>query len=424
MKTATLHFLSSFLLLAASPACTGSAPAAPPRPAEQEGGGHAEAEEASDLDRPVEELVAMTCEHGKKTYRCDECRDETGFARAPASLVEGGLVTTVAAERRRVAAPVALTGEIAFDDRRIAHVSSQVEGIIEKVDVALGDRVEAGAPLVEIESVEVGEAQSGALEARGLLDLARGSFERISALRRENISSEKEFLEAKSELRAAEIRAKGALAKVRRLGKGGGAGRLVLIAPIAGSVLRMHAVPGEVARTEESLVTVGDNASLWAWADLYESDIAAVQAGQAAAPLAAAVAVKAYPGAVFPGTVSLVSPEMDESSRTVKVRIDLPNPDGRLLAGMFAAVDLFLPGADEALAVPSGAVLEDAGRSFVFVHYADDHYVRRPVSIGRAWAGWTEIREGLAAGQTVVADGAFLLKSDVLRSKMGAGCAD
>ncbi len=115
---------------------------------------------------------------------------------------------------------------------------------------------------------------------------------------------------------------------------------------------------------------------------------------------------------------------MEESSRTVKVRVEVANEDGRLLAGMFANVKLFLPGADEALAVPRGAVLEDEGRSFVFVHHQDDYYVRRPVTVGRTWAGWVEIREGLQPGQAVVAEGAFLMKSDVLRSKMGAGCAD
>ncbi len=89
---------------------------------------------------------------------------------------------------------------------------------------------------------------------------------------------------------------------------------------------------------------------------------------------------------------------MDESSRTVKVRVEVKNADGRLLAGMFANVKLFLPGADEALAVPRGAVLEDEGRSFVFVHHQGDYYVRRPVTVGRTWAGWVEVKKGLQPG--------------------------
>ena len=423
----TIRFFA-LIVLTASLSCNKSdppdvaavAPALPDEHAER-----SEAREPSDLDRPVEELTALTCEHEKKTFECDECRYEVGFVRAPACLAEDGLVKTVEVERRKVAAPLELTGEIRFDERRVGHVSSQVEGIVKKVHVALGDKVEEGQALIEIESVEVGESQADYLEAKALVELARRNFERVSELRKENISSEKEYLQAKHELGAAEIRAKGASGKLRRLGTGGGGrGRLVLRAPMDGTVLVMHAVPGEVAKTDESLITVGDNTTLWVWADLYERDIAAVNQGHAAQKLEASVSVKAYPGEEFPGAVDLVSPAMDESSRTVKVRVEVDNPAGRLLAGMFAAVKVFLPGTDEALAVPRNAVLEDEGRSFVFVHHQGEYYVRRPVAVGRTWAEWIEIEKGLEPPQTVVADGSFLMKSDVLRSKMGAGCAD
>ncbi|MBK6901050.1 MAG: efflux RND transporter periplasmic adaptor subunit [bacterium] len=179
-----------------------------------------------------------------------------------------------------------------------------------------------------------------------------------------------------------------------------------------------------MAATDAPLLTIGDRATVWVWADLYEGDLAAVTRAQANSELAAAVAVGAYPGESFAGTVDLVSPSMDESSRTVKVRVEVPNPDGRLLAGMFADVTIFLPGTATALAVPTAAVLSDEGREFVFVHHHDDYYVRRPVVTGRAAAGWVEVLSGLSPAQTVVAEGAFLLKSDVLRAKMGAGCAD
>ncbi|HUT79439.1 MAG TPA: efflux RND transporter periplasmic adaptor subunit [Polyangia bacterium] len=435
--TKTTLFALALAVAVASPSCDESNPneaTAPARSEQHEGHGAesgagrartADPGETSDLDRPVEELFGRTCEHDRKTFECDECRYEVGVVRVPVALTEGGLVTTVEAVRRSIAVPIGLTGEIRFDERRIGHVSSQVEGIIKQVHVALGDQVKQGQPLIEIESVVIGESQAAYLEARGMRRLARRSFERVSELRKENIFSEKEFLLAQQELEAAEIRAEGALGKLTRLGTGSIAGcRLVLRAPLDGAVLSMHAVSGEVAKTAESLVTVGDNTTLWVWADLYEHDIAAVQLGQAAGRLTASVSVKAYPGEEFPGTVDLVSPSMDESSRTVKVRVEVKNADGRLLAGMFAMVELYLPGAGEALAVPVDAVIEDEGRSFVFVRHHDDYFVRRPVVVGRVWAGLVEIRQGLEASQTVAAEGAFLMKSDVLRSKMGAGCAD
>jgi cobalt-zinc-cadmium efflux system membrane fusion protein len=382
------------------------------------------AEEPSDLGRPVDELIKMTCEHDKKTFECDECRYEVGFVRAPAMLMQEGLMKTIKPERRKVAAPVALTGEVRFDERRVAHVSSLVQGIIKQVHVALGDRVKKGQPLIEIDSVAAGEGQADYLAAQAMLKLARRNFERASELHKENISSEKEYLQAKQELEAAEIRASGAGGKLSRLGGGGSGGRVALRAPMEGTVLAMHAVAGEVAKPDESIVTVGDTTTVWVWADLYERDIAALKSGQAAQKLSASISVKAYPGVEFPGIVDLVSPAMDESSRTVKVRVGVPNGDGRLLAGMFATVKVFLPGTEEALAVPKEAVLEDEGRSFAFVHHQGEYYVRRPVIPGRTWAGWVEIKKGLEPSQTVVAEGSFLMKSDVLRSKMGAGCAD
>ena len=188
-------------------------------------------------------------------------------------------------------------------------------------------------------------------------------------------------------------------------------------------MLELHAVPGELVRPDQPMVTVGDLSDLWLWADVYEDQLGRVTAGARGA-LRAGVSVKAFPGEVFPGTVELVGPTMDEKTRTVKVRIAVKNRDGKLRAGMFAAVLLYLPGEEEALAVPRSAVLSDDGRSFVFVHHHGEFFIRRPVEAGRATIDWVEVKKGLDGGEAVAATGAFLLKSDVLRSKMGAGCAD
>jgi cobalt-zinc-cadmium efflux system membrane fusion protein len=392
--------------------------------------------EASDLDQPVEALLARTCEHGRKTFECDECRYEVGVARVPRAMLEDGIVKTAVAARRKLEAPLPLTGEIRFDERRVTHVAPSTEALVRAVRVSLGQEVKAGEALVELESVALGEAQSQYLEALGTLELARRAAERAEALRQEQIASEKEWLLARQEHEAAGIRARAAREKLVRLGlsaaevealpaRGGAAGRgaLVLRAPASGVVLEMHAVPGELVRPDQAILTVGDLSGLWLWADLYEDQLGRVVAGARGA-LRAGVIVKAYPGEVFPGTVDFVGPTMDERTRTVKVRIAVKNPDGKLRAGMFAAVQLYLPGEEEALAVPRAAVLSDEGRAFVFVHHHGEFFIRRPVETGRSSVDWVEVRKGLAGGETLATAGAFLLKSDVLRSKMGAGCAD
>jgi len=405
-----------------------------------EGGGHDHGEAAarvSDLDQPVDALLAKVCEHEKKTFECDGCRYEVGVARVPRAMLDDGIVKTAVAARRQIEAPLPLTGEIKFDERRVTHIAPSTEALVRAVRVGLGQKVRAGQALVELESVALGEAQSQYLEARGALELARRAAERVESLRKEQIASEKEWLLSRQEREASEIRARAAREKLVRLGlssaevqalpgRGAAAGRgaLVLRAPAAGVVLEMHAVPGELVRPDQSILTVGDLSELWLWADLYEDQLGRVVTGAAKGSLRAGVAVKAYPGEVFPGKVDFVGPTMDEKTRTVKVRIGLQNPGGKLRAGMFAAVQLYLPGEDEALAVPRAAVLSDEGRAFVFVHQEGEYFIRRPIETGRSSLDWVEVKKGLSGGETLASAGAFLLKSDVLRSKMGAGCAD
>ncbi len=402
---------------------------------EEKGEGH---DEASDLDRPVEELFSATCEHGKKTFECDECRYEIGVVKVGPSIVEGGLLKTAEAGLRAVDAPVVLTGEVRFDERRVTHLAPRTDGVLRAVHVQVGDRVKAGQALFEVDSVALGDAQGEYLEARAARELASRTLERQKALRREGVSAEREMLEAQTAFESADIRVRAASERLLRLGLdpsdlgalastsrlGSARGHLVVRAPIEGRVADMHAVAGEAAKAGESVMVIGETDPVWVFADLYEDHLGDVSARVAAGPVAATVAVKAYPGEDFPGTLDLLGSVMDRESRTVKARVTVANPDGKLRPGMFAQVRLGLPGDEQVLAIPRAAVMQDEGRSFVFVPHHGDYWVRRPVRTGREWDGWVEVKGGVQAGQRVAANGAFLLKSDVLRSKMGAGCAD
>lgn len=412
---------------------------APPPPQAEAGHGHDDhgSAKVSDLDRPVDELFAESCEHAKKTHACDECRYQVGVVRVPENLLADGLVKTATAGRRPLETPVPLTGEVRFAERKVTHLSPRAEGVIRKVFVALGEKVAVGQALLEMESAGLGEAESGYLESEATLRLSRKALDRQAVLREEGISSEKEFLAARQEAESAGIRAQAAAERLRRLGLGkaeidelaraGSAaaqGRLVLRAPAAGTILDMHAVPGEAARPDQHLFTIGDLSQMWVWADVYEGQVQQVLAHEHHGDMRAVVTAKAFPGEAFPATVDFVAPSMDEKTRTLKVRVGVPNPKGKLRAGMFVNVELYLPSGPDALVVPRAALLSDEGRSFVFVRHQGEYWVRRPVETGRSSGGQVEITKGLAGGETVATEGCFLLKSDVLRSKMGAGCAD
>ena len=432
--------MNRLALASALAVLVGCRPPPTPAPPKTDGGhGHDQhqAAKVSDLDRPVAELFADTCEHARKTHECDECRYQVGVVRVPEKLLQDGLVKTAAVERRPLETPVPLTGEVRFAERMVTHLSPRAEGVIRKVLVALGEKVTVGQPLLEMESAGLGEAESSYLESEATLRLARKALDRQAALREEGISSEKEFLAARQEAESAGIRAQAAADKLRRLGLGraeidglgkagpaASQGRLVIRAPAAGTILDMHAVPGEAARPDQNIFTIGDLSHMWVWADVYEGQVKQVLAHEHHGDMRATVTAKAFPGEVFPATVDFVAPSMDEKTRTLKVRVGVPNPRGKLRAGMFVNVELYLPSGPDALVVPRAALLSDEGRSFVFVRHHGDFWVRRPVETGRVSGDQVEVAKGLAGGETVATEGCFLLKSDVLRSKMGAGCAD
>ena len=423
--------------LAVLAACRPAPAPAQPKQSDRRGHDPHEVAKVSDLDRPVEDLFADTCEHAKRTHECDECRYQVGVVRVPEKLLQDGLVKTVGVERRALETPVPLTGEVRFAERKVTHLSPRAEGVIRKVLVALGEKVSMGQPLLEMESAALGEAESSYLESEATQRLARRALDRQAALREEGISSEKDFLAARQESESAGIRAQAAADKLRRLGLGpaeveglrktgpaAARGRLVIRAPAAGTILDMHAVPGEAARPDQNIFTIGDLSHLWVWADVYEGQVRQVLAHEHHGDMRATVTAKAFPGDLFPATVDFVAPSMDEKTRTLKVRVGVPNPKGKLRAGMFVNVELYLPSGADGLVIPRAALLSDDGRSFVFVRHQGEYWVRRPVETGRTSGGQVEVTKGLAGGETVVTDGCFLLKSDVLRSKMGAGCAD
>lgn len=404
-------------------------------------GSHAEADDhdhegESDLDRGAEDLFAADCEHGVRAYQCEECRYEVGVAKVPADLIAQGLIDTARVTRRGFGNGLELTGEIRFDERKIAHLGPRLPGIVRRVFVDLGHAVSAGDPLVELDSAGLAEAQAAYLKALAEHRLAMRNYDRHSELREAGISSEREFFEAGQSLETAQIHSNSGRQRLLRLGIteneisrlesegiGGATGRYLLKAPFAGQVLELHAVRGEQVELDRELALIGSTETLWLWVDLYESYLEDVASAQARGDVEATVSVQAYTDEVFGGRIDFIGSTMSEDTRTVKARITLENPGGKLRPGMFAAVFLTFGDGGEGVAVPSSAVLTDEGRDFVFVRYIDDYFLRRPVAVGRESGDFVEILSGLSPDQTVAATGAFLLKSDVLRSKMGEGCA-
>ena len=199
-------------------------------------------------------------------------------------------------------------------------------------------------------------------------------------------------------------------------------GLLEVRAPAAGVIIGQQAALGQSVPEGEGLFSVADMSTVWAWCDVYNRDFPAMLTAKP--PFEAVVEVDAFAHRRFPGTVDYVGHTLDVHTRTVKVRVVLPNPDGLLRPGMFVRAAVELPKPGKSIRVPASAVVFDEDYAFVFKHWKEGYWVRRNITVGEKLGDSFEVLTGVAPGDELAVRGAFFLKSDVLREKMGAGCAD
>ena len=409
-----------------------------PQPKEGSGHGHegehGEEKQAHDAEL-LGKLKVKECEHDVLILECDQCRYEVGAVELDGALVKDGqgqLIKTAKAASVTRSGRLSLTGEVAFDEKKVVHVSTLIGGVARRVFVTTGDRVKKGAALFELDSVELGRLRSAYLQARARVTLAKENYQREKKLHADQISSGKDKQQSETQYREAEIALKAARDQLRLVGSGhgggkqdgGNPGRMTLRAPMAGVVVAKHVVPGERITPDKEVLTVADLSTVWVWAHVYERDLARLLQARSAGNLQALVNLSAFPGKAFVGAVDYVGATMEETTRTVKVRVVVDNAGGLLRPGMFASVDVTLGSGGEALMVPAEAVVSDGEDRFLFVRVGIKRFLRRDVTVGAPSAGQVEISAGLKVGEEIVVRGAFLLKSDVLREKMGAGCAD
>ena len=404
--------------------------------------GHEEYDEAAhgdDLDDAVDldSLEKIECEHGVRTVDCNGCRFELGVVKLKASTARA-LVSTGPLQEIARGETIRLTGQVKLDPTRTVEVSSVGGGVVIRSDRSLGDRVTQGDVLAVIRSSEFGEAKAAYIEAVAKLRTATRTLERERDLYEKKISSEADHLEAIKEsqsaeggLAAAEKRLhlfglnEAAIRSVMTERHNGGFADIVLSAPRSGTIISQNVSEGRLVEAGQPLFTIADLSNLWVWCDVYPRDLAALHDGLSKRKrLDAVVRVSAFKDTAFPGTVDLIGSTVDEHTRTAKLRIQVRNEDGRLRPGMFVHAEIVVPAEGRTTVVPREAVLSDEGKHFVFQHWKNDLWVRRDVKLGTGRGRYVEIVAGLPRDARIVTGGAFMLKSDVLRGKMGAGCAD
>jgi membrane fusion protein, heavy metal efflux system len=320
------------------------------------------------------------------------------------------------------------TAVIKPNENRLAHVSPPIPGRAIAVKAVLGDRVEPRQVLALLDSLELGEKKSAFLQAQTNLEVARRNYEREAGLFKQRISSEKDYLETKGEFERSEAAYRAAREALRLVGIAdadidritwGGRGEALshfpILSPFLGTVIEQHIVVGELIRPEDKVYAIADLRTLWILLDVYEKDLGRVAVGKDVE-----VRVDAYPEARFQGTIAYLSDVLDESTRTARARVEVDNADGRLRPGMFATAIITLPGSAgrPVVVVPDAAIQRVRGQPTAFVEESPGSYLVRRLTLGRQAGDVVEVQAGLQAGERVVTDGAFTLKSLLLKDEL------
>lgn len=316
---------------------------------------------------------------------------------------------------------VVAPGRVIANPNRIARVLLPAPGRILEVLAGLGSAVERGQPLLALESPDADgaiagyrQAEAGERQAAAALTKSQADVERARDLYGVRAIAEKDLLSAQNDLAQAQGAADVARAareqaarKLELLGlKPTDFGQRILVrAPINGKVLEVNVAPGEYrSDTAAALMTVADLSTVWIASDVPESAVRLIHAGD---PVS--IGLLAYPGETFSGRVARVADGLDPQTRTLKVYVELPNPQGRLRPEMFGSVRH--AGAPKKMPVlPPGAIVQEYGRSTVFAERAPGQYERRQVTLGPPAGERLPVLGGVQAGDRVVVDGAVLLK--------------
>jgi RND family efflux transporter MFP subunit len=308
-------------------------------------------------------------------------------------------VRTEVVKRAPFIRTISAVGRVAVDETRLRHVHTKIEGWIEKLYVnATGEKVRMGQPLLSIYSPELLATQEEHLLAlRSRAALGEGASPEAVKRADELVQSSRRRLSL-YDLTPGQI---------ENLEKNGEPSRAVtLFSPVSGYVLQRNVTGGEKIDAGTLLLDIADLSRIWVIASVYEYELPFVKLGQPAA-----MTLASSPGKTFQGKVSLVYPVLEESTRTVQVRVEFANPDMELKPDMFVRVEL-QGNLGERLAVPGTAVLSSGTRDIVFVAQGDGYFEPREVRIGLRLPDTMEILEGVSEGDRVVTSGNFLIDSE------------
>jgi Cu(I)/Ag(I) efflux system membrane fusion protein len=312
----------------------------------------------------------------------DEQQDDGKTVRVSLEKAQRSGVRTAGVESRVIVHPVRGVGTVAHDESRVTVVAMRSEGFIEDLFVSkTGEHVHEGQPLFRVFSPEIQKAQIDFLYGLSIKD---GPVQRLRNLGVPEAHIHK-VQETRTNLRTVDW-----------------------LSPVTGDVIDKRIINGQRVNAGDELYRIADHSHLWVIADVAESDLPELKIGSQAV-----VTVRAYPMQPVEGRVTFIYPHLRTETRTARVRIEVPNPEGQLKVDMYADVT-FQTGTDAApsIAVPTSAIIDSGARRVVLVVKGEGRFEPRPVKLGRRGDGYVEILEGVTNGDEVVTSATFLIDAE------------
>jgi cobalt-zinc-cadmium efflux system membrane fusion protein len=352
-----------------------------------------------------------------------ESADEVEVLLSPEAVAQAGIKTAEVTVVER-STSVQVPGTIMANAYREVKVFPIVGGIITKLHAELGTAVKRGAPLATIFSAELAEAQTKYLSAKAMVEADRQKLERTKQLIAIGAASRQELEEVSAVHTSHDTEAEAARQRLLLLGltrrqvetlksASQALATVVVPAPMDGVITERSANPGQVVAMGEALFVVTDLSEVWAVGDLYEQDFPHVRVGSDAT-----LTTLAYPGLQLRGRVTYIDPRVDPQTRTAKVRVEVPNPEGHLRLGMYVTMTFSTSSGERVVVVPRAAVQTIGGRQVVFIAVLDEEgkFLQRTVQLGPLAGESYTVLQGLEPGAVVVTEGSFFLRAESLRN--------
>lgn len=339
-------------------------------------------------------------------------------------------VTTGRPTQSATSTSVELLGEITFNENQLAMVTPLGGGVITEVLKDVGDEVVAGEVLAVVHSRDIAAARSEYTKALAESKRAKLTLAREQDLYEKKISPRKDLEQAQAAAAVADATVIVSRQYLYNLGlsekdivdtapHGKDVSALPVRAPFSGTVIKRSAVIGTAVAPGDGLFAVADLSTMWMELSIAESQLSSVRLGSLVQ-----ARFDVYTGISFEGEIAWISPTISPDSRMLQARVVLANPQGLLKEGLFGRASLSGFAERNALSVSAGAVQEIDGKAVVFRKLEDDLYETRLISTSVAHDGNILVMAGLAPEDEIVTSGSYIVKSEFLKARLGAGCTD